>query len=153
MKATLLLRAEHRNIEQALAILGDLYDLRPRDFEPLAASVLAHLDVEEHIIYPAFGRTSAQHFAVELADHACLRAAIAGVQEAVIDRATLRRRIADLALAFSAHVLRQDGVVYSRLEEVSSERGLEDLAQAVAAYRYAIVPAYLSSAAPRSAAE
>jgi hypothetical protein len=152
MKATLLLRAEHRNIEQALAILSALCDLHARDFEALAAAMLAHLDVEEHVIYPLWRTAAACDGAADLAEHASLRAAIVEAQDAS-DRATLRRQIAELAVAFSAHVLRQDGAVYSCLEEVSSRRRLEELALAVASYRHAAIPAYRFAVNGRSAAE
>ncbi|MGD0679949.1 MAG: hemerythrin domain-containing protein [Polyangiaceae bacterium] len=146
MKATLLLRREHRNIEQSLALLGAVWDVSGDDFDALAADLTAHLAAEENVFYPAADKALAAGLASHRAQHARVRAAMVEISGPAHDSATFHRRLSALSSAFAAHARMEEGAVHPSLESALNDASLEDLGTKVATFRDAVVAACRSAA-------
>lgn len=136
MKITMMLWREHRQIEQGLALLGDLHDVSLEDFAPLAADLEAHLAAEESVLYPVAEVALGGNFEPRQAVHARVRAAVTeavGARDALV----FRERLAALARAFAAHAQFEESTVHGALERAMNDESLESLGAKARAFRVA----------------
>lgn len=135
MKATMLLRRDHRNIEQALALIGSIWDVTDDDFHALAADLMAHLAADESLLYPAAERAMVDDLAAHRVRHARLRTAVIQATGRTGDRTVFRQRLSDLADAFATHARLEERTVHPSLESALNEASLEALGTKVATFR------------------
>jgi hypothetical protein len=137
MKATLYLRRQHRNLEQSIALLNDVFDLSGDDFDALASDLTAHLEAEESVLYPAAQEARVDGLAAHRAVHARVRAAVVEAASRAHDAPAFRESLAGLRAAFDQHARLEERGVHASLEGALSEAHLEALGQRVASFRSA----------------
>ena len=141
MMATAMLRQQHRQIEQGLAILESHADDCESDFEALVVELTAHLAAEESVFYPGAEEALGQPLAEQRKHHERVRDAVAKAARAASDARRFPRLLFDLTEAFKAHARAEERAVHPSLEGVLGGRNLEALGCEVAAFYAAVAAA------------
>lgn len=138
--ATQILRRQHRQIEQELALLEVEADDCERDFAALVVELTAHLAAEAEVFYSAAEEALGQPLTEQRRRHERVREAVESAVEAS-EAHSFPRRLFDLTEAFKAHSRAEERAVHPSLEGVMGDRRLEALGLQMAACHSAVVAA------------
>jgi len=147
MMATSMLRQQHRQIEQGLAILESQADDCESDFEALVVELTAHLAAEESVFYPGAEEALGQLLAEQREHNQRVRVAVTRAVRATSDAQRFPRLLFDLTEAFKAHARAEERAVHPSLEGVLGGRNLEALGCEVAAFYAAVAAAIRTTTA------
>jgi hypothetical protein len=104
MKATALLREQHRRVERLLARVRDESDLRGALVLQLVKELMTHLSIEEHVFLDRIAGTTGLQAEIYREDHARVRNAVLQAVFVERDDAAFAERLRELAAAFKQHV-------------------------------------------------
>jgi hypothetical protein len=125
--ATRQLHAEHRRLEQTLALLLNDPDAARETFRRCMDDVAAHLHADASILYPVIERAWHRP-AVELRDpHDRMRQLLSRVTAPKIDARRRRLLLHELQASFREHARTEESSALPWLEGATSHQALEDL--------------------------
>jgi hypothetical protein len=131
-----MLQCEHRQIEQALAILESHGESSVGEFSALVAILVAHLAAEEMVFYPAAEDALGEPLRAQREQHLRVRAAIA---EAVQPKAgAFTRRLLELTEAFKQHSRIEERSLHPSLDGRLGDGPLEALGARIALFRSSV---------------
>jgi hypothetical protein len=142
MKATRLLQHEHRQFEQALALLEAHDGDCTSELAALIADLAAHLSAEESVLYPAAERALGQTFRTQRDQHARVRSAIAATMSPRKGAVPFMRRLFELTEAFKLHSRLDERLLHASLDGRLRDSALEALGEQIAVFQSSKVASY-----------
>jgi hypothetical protein len=140
MMATQLLREQHRQIQQKLALLEAQAHDCERELAALVVELNAHLAAEETAYYPRAEQVLGHELAEQRLHHERVRERVARTGPALASLGRFRQ-LFELAEAFKAHTHVEERAVHPSLESHMGGRQLEALGTQVAAVHSAALAA------------
>jgi hypothetical protein len=129
------LRAEHRRIEQTLALLLSDPDIERATLRRCAYDVAAHLRADASLLYPIVERAWHRPI-VELRDlQQRMRLLLAKITAKNVDPRWRKARLRELEAAFRDHARLEDEAALPWLEGATSTASLEDLGRRFRTFR------------------
>src|SRR3954447_18352906 len=128
MKATDLLKKQHRKVEQLFSKLekgrGDLEGLA----HELANELAAHMTIEQKLFYPTVRSIAPDLIAESLEEHAIAELALKRLlQTSSRDKATFHARVVCLKELIQHHVEEEEEELFPKLEKKLGEQTLAEL--------------------------
>jgi hypothetical protein len=118
MMATQMLRQQHRDIEQEIALLEAHAHDSEEDFAALVVDLVAHLAAEAHGFYSVAEEALGQPLAEQRWHHERVRTAISRAVVGARDPESFPALLFELAEAFKAHTRAEERAVHPSLEGV-----------------------------------
>jgi hypothetical protein len=138
MTATRMLRQQHRDIEQELALLETLAFDCESEFAALMVDLTAHLAAEASVFHGAAEEALGRPLAEQRKHHERLREAALQAARATGDATAFARSLFHLAEAFKAHSRSEERALHGSLEGALGDRQLEALGAKLAAHHSAV---------------
>jgi hemerythrin-like domain-containing protein len=155
MKATTLLERQHRNLQQLCeAVERGSVSIRRSLLPQLAGDLVAHIAVEDQIIYPAaFDALSDEKWMLCVrARHAQMTQSLDRTLDAPIDSEEFARAISELRRAVELHAEEDEELLFPSLERsLDADRMREIAFRMMSLYRAKVEAGYSGSLATRSA--
>ncbi|HEU4405048.1 MAG TPA: hemerythrin domain-containing protein [Polyangiaceae bacterium] len=129
MKATTLLRRQHREAERLFDEV--MYDETGRSeaVRALALELAVHAALEEQLIYPILRESLPGAFFMSVEEHAMMKVALERLVQAPPDDEAFEAKAALLKRAVLEHVEEEESDIFPELEEAMSRDELEALGQ------------------------
>lgn len=128
MKATSLLKEQHRKVE---ALFAKIEKGNPNVLVELANNLVAHMAIEQEIFYPAVRSLDRDQVAESFEEHSVAELALKRALETDSDDEQFSARVTVLKELISHHVKEEESELFPNVEKKMSEADLDELAAAM----------------------
>jgi len=128
MKATDLLKKQHRKVEQLFAKIEASGSADA--VEELANELAAHMAIEQEILYPAISSVDAERVAESFEEHAVAELELKRLlRTSEEDEAAFKARVVTLKELIGHHVTEEEEELFPKVEKKMARETLDDLAE------------------------
>lgn len=123
MKATELLKSDHRNVESLFAACHEASGPKKAAIlEQIRAELDVHAQIEEEIFYPALQKQDAGEIKNAYEDHKIVKGLLASIVKTTRSDSEMQTMLEELEDLVDDHVEEEEEVLFAEAEELGAER-------------------------------